>query len=323
MRWATAARAPGRSQGASVPSVPARTTRRGLTSETAAAMQMPRNSADLVERVDHVGDRRCARTRPRARPARRSRCACPGCRPGARSPPGRRASRGSRGRRSGTARRRTDAPGCGRSRRRSHLSRGRSRRRRSRRRRCRCCRRSGARGGCRAARRSRARRARRGWRRCRPRWLNAGSPSASRRRLDDGHARSQPRFGAWISVPVSRLDRARNRDAGADRRQPEGVALGERRRRRAPRAPRRRASASSSRLSCPTAVAEADGAAQVAHADGEVVDVDLEPESGDATVVELEDLRGAPDAAAVGEARLRRRRRARSARRRGSRPSSC
>ena len=50
---------------------------------------------------------------------------------------------------------------------------------------------------------------------------------------------------------------------------------------------------------------EADGTAQVADARSDVVDVDLEAESGDATVVELEDLRGAPDPPAVREARLR------------------
>ena len=82
-----------------------------------------------------------------------------------------------------------------------------------------------------------------------------------------------------------------------------------RRTRRAPRAASsastsKTSSASSSRLSWPTAVAEAHRAAQVAHADGEVVDVDLEAERGDATVVELEDLRRATDPAAVGEARL-------------------
>ncbi len=49
---------------------------------------------------------------------------------------------------------------------------------------------------------------------------------------------------------------------------------------------------------------ESDRAAQVAHADGQVVDVDLEPERGDAAVVELEDLGRAPDAPPVGDTRL-------------------
>src|SRR6185295_5564817 len=99
------------------------------------------------------------------------------------------------------------------------------------------------------------------------------------------------------------LDCARNRDARADRGQPETLALaqrlahelreqleGERRRARPVVVPDR----------CP----EADGTAQVAHARGDVVDVDLQAESGDATVVELEDLRGATDPSAVREARL-------------------
>src|SRR6185295_4789724 len=87
------------------------------------------------------------------------------------------------------------------------------------------------------------------------------------------------------------LDCARNRDARADRGQPETLALaqrlahelreqleGERRRARPVVVPDR----------CP----EADGTAQVAHARGDVVDVDLE------------DLRGATDPSAVREARL-------------------
>ncbi len=49
---------------------------------------------------------------------------------------------------------------------------------------------------------------------------------------------------------------------------------------------------------------ESDRAAQVADADGQVVDVDLEPERGDAAVVELEDLGRAPDATPVGDTRL-------------------
>ena len=94
------------------------------------------------------------------------------------------------------------------------------------------------------------------------------------------------------------------------RRRRRRSASGRARRTRRARAPASSASVSKtsacelSRLSCPTAAAIADRPAQVAHADREVVDVDLESERRDAAVVELEDLRRAPDAAAVREARL-------------------
>ena len=176
VRCATAARAPGSSHGASVPSVPASTTRCGLMSETAAAMQMPRNSATSSSARDHAGIAAARALGDERRRRRASRCACPGCRPaGDRLLAGERLEAAAAAAAALLAVERAHGHVA-------DLAREAVRAGEDRavddhaRRRCRCCRRAGARGGCRAARRSRARRARRGWRRCR-----RGSGTAGRR----------------------------------------------------------------------------------------------------------------------------------------------
>ncbi len=266
-------------------------------------MQMPRISATSSSAPVTRGSPPARASGRRARPARRSRCACPGCRPGRRSPPGRRASRGSRGRRSGSARRRTAAPGM------ADLAGEAIRAREDR-----AVDDHGAADAdvavdqeavTDAAQRAALELAERGE-------IGVVADAQARTGVAERFAQA---FDDRQLIPAEVRARgsacpSRPRPCPGPRcplrsaSDPRAVALAQRLAPRAPRAASNTSVGELVRLSCPTAVAVAHGAAQVADADGDVVDVDLEAERGDAAVVELEDLRGPPDPSAVRETRL-------------------